>query len=180
MSDTDSNKSSFDDSSEYGGDSYEGQFQNDRTEHHSDESSSYCIAAQVDPNSKNKKYVRRVNPETKRNVRVEFFPTNTTPNMIIKHAMTGTYQGYDQKFFRVGTNDEDLFYSVIIATGELGQDPPTLFYDNPEQFERHFFTKVPQDSKDKWNVKKNRAMFQLNLRQINEAKRERRGVIIVK
>jgi hypothetical protein len=182
MSDTDSNKSPIDDSSEYDPDveSYDGQFINDRAEHHSDESSSYYFTAQVDPNSKNKKYVRRVNPETKRSVRVDFFPTSTTPSIIIKHAINGTYQGYDRHFFRVGTKDEDLFFSVILATGELGQNPPTLFYDNPEQYENHFFTKVPQKLKDAWNVKKNAALFQLNLRQINEANEERRGIILVK
>lgn len=180
MSDSDSYKSPFDDCSEQDGESFDGQFVNDRTEHHSDDSSSYYFATQADQNAKSKKFVRRVNPDTKRGVRVEFFPTSTTPNTIIKHAMTGTFQGYDRNFFRVGTKDEDLFFSVILATGELGQNPPTLFYDNPEQYEKHFFTKVPQNIKDGWNVKKNTALFQLNLRQIQERKDERRGGILVK
>jgi hypothetical protein len=181
MSETDTY---IDDSSEYDldhdGDSYDGQFVNDRTEHHSDDSSSYYFATPSDPNSKAKKYVRRVNPDTKKSVRVEFFPTNTVPNTIIKHAMTGAFQGYDRRFFRAGTKDEDLFFSVILATGELGQNAPTLFYDNPEQYEKHFFAKVPQKIKEKWEVKKNAAIFQLNLRQIKEARDERRGVITVK
>ena len=78
--------------------------------------------------------------------------------------MTGTFQGIDRDYFRVGTADEDLFFSVILATGEFGQNAPTLFYDNPEQYERHFFTKVSQKSKDMWTEKKNSAIIQLKSR----------------
>jgi hypothetical protein len=64
-----------------------------------------------------------------------------------------------------------------LATGELGQTAPVLFYDNPEQYERHFFTKVPQQLKDRWNEKRNTAMFNLRLRQLREANG---GVVLVK
>lgn len=180
MSDTDSYKSPEEDSSEfdqesasYGG----GPYVNERGDRHSEESSGYHISAQADPSSTNKKYVRRINPDTKKSVRVEFFPTKTVPNSGIKHAITGVLQNLDGRIFRAGTKDEDLFFSVILATGELGQNSPVLFYDSPEQYEWHFFTKVPQKAKDKWTEKKNSALYNLNVEQTREAKS---GVIVVK
>lgn len=181
MSETDSYKSQYDGSSDSdldqdGGSEY-GQFVNERGDRHSDESSGYHFTTKTDQNASVKRFVRRLNPETKKRVRVEFFPTGTTPNLIIKHAATGKFQGFNNQFFRVGTKDEDLFFSVILATGELGQNMSVLFYDNPEQYERHFFTKVSQKMKDTWNEKKNNAMFHFKLRQSNE---DNGGVIVVK
>jgi len=166
MSETDSYKSPFDDVSDYDPDQengyeYEGQYVNERGDRHSEESSGYYFAKKADPNSSNKKYVRRINPDTKKRTRIEFFPTNATPNTIIKNAITGTHQGLDGHYVRVGTEDEDLFFSVILATGELGQTSSILFYDTPEQYERHFFTKLSQSTKEQWTEKKNRALFQL-------------------
>jgi hypothetical protein len=185
MSETDSYKSPFDDSSEYdpdqdAGSEYDGQYVNERGDRHSEESSGYYFAAKTDPNSSNKKYVKRTNPETKKSTRVEFYPTSSTPNMIIKNAMTGTFQGLDGRFFKVGTADEDLFFSVILATGELGQNASTLFYDNPEQYERHFFTKLPQQIKEKWTEKNNNAMFHLRSRLRREESEANGGIILVK
>jgi hypothetical protein len=185
MSETDSYKSPFDESSEYdpdqdNGSDYDGQFVNERGDRHSDESSDYYFATKTDPNSSSKKYVRRINPDTKKNTRVEFFPTTPIPNAVIKNAITGAYQGSGVHFFRVGTFDEDLFFSVILATGELGQNPPTLFYDNPEQYERHFFTKVSQQIKDRWTEKKNGAMFHLKSRLRREESEMNGGVVLVK
>lgn len=183
MSETDSYKSHFDDSSEYNqdnGSEYEGQYVNERGDRHSDESSGYYFATKTDPNSSNKKHVKRINPDTKKNTRVEFFSTSSTPHMIIKNAMTGTFQGLDNRFFRVGTADEDLFFSVILATGELGQNASTLFYDNPEQYERHFFTKLPQEIKEKWAEKKNNAMVHLKSRLKREKSEANGGIILVK
>ena len=54
----------------------------------------------------------------------------------------------------VGTREEDLFFSVIIATGETGQEPATLFYDSPEQYEKHQFQELSQISKEEWYKKK--------------------------
>jgi hypothetical protein len=177
MSDAESRLSISDDFSETGNDC-EGQYVNERGDRHSDESSSYHLSEKADPNSKKKKYVRRFNPDLEKNVRVEFFPTNVTPNSGIKHAITGIYQSANGRYFRTGTKDEDLFFSVILATGELvGQHTPVLFYENPEQYERHFFTKLSQQIKNKWAEKNQLALSQYNLRITQE---ESRGIIVVK
>jgi hypothetical protein len=179
MSETDSYKSpEFDEASEFdqdAGSNDEGNYVNERGDRHSEDSSSYHISAQADRTSTNKKYVRRIHPETKMSMKIEFFPTNTAPNTIIKHAMTGMFQSDDGHFYRVGTKDEDFMFSVILATGEMGQTAPVLFYDSPEQYERHFFTKVTQQIKDKWNEKRDRAIYSYNLK----IKREQTGGSVV-
>ena len=158
MSESDSYKSpEVDNQSDYS-EFDETQFINERIDRHSDETSSYNHSEKADPKSINKKYVRRYNPRIKKMVRVEFFPTNPTPNSFIKHAMSGSVQYVDGKTLRSGTKDEDLFFSVILATGEIKTGAPVLFYDNPEQYERHFFAKVPQNIKDKWIKKRNAAL----------------------
>lgn len=143
-----------------------GVYENDRGDRYSEESSGYYVREQADPHSRNPKNVKRYNPAVHKNVRVEFFPTSSTPNSIIKNAMTGAFQGNGVRYFRAGSNDEDLFFSVILATGELCQEAPTLFYDNPEQYERHFMTKLPDANKSAWRIKNNSAIFRHKLEQI--------------
>jgi hypothetical protein len=175
MSETESYKSpEFDESSEF--DQEEEHFVNDRMDRYSEESSDYHVSAFVDPSSTNKKYVIRTSPVTKKPTRVYFFPSNSSPNSIIKHAMTGVFQSNGKGYYRVGTKDEDLFFSTLLATGEVGQTAPLLFYDNPEQYERHFFTKVSQEIKDKWTAKRDRALYFAN----RSAEKESSNVIEVK
>jgi hypothetical protein len=153
-----------------------GVYENERGDRFSEESSGYYVRETSDPTSRNPKYVKRLNPDTKKRVRVEFFPSSSVSNAPIKNAMTGAFQGTGARIFRVGSKDEDLFFSVILATGELGPDAPTLFYDNPEQYERHFMTKLPQAIKDKWTIKSNSAIFRLKL----EKPTNSAGVVLIK
>ena len=132
----------------------------------------------VDPASQNKQHAVRINPATNKRARVEFFPTLTTPNSRIKNAVSGAFQASDTRAFRVGTKDEDLFFSVIIATGEFGQTPPTLFYDNPEQYERHFFVKLSRDLKTRWSTKRDNALRKRHTDALT--KLDGGGVIVVK
>ena len=79
--------------------------------------------------------------------KIPFFETSTTPYMYIRDAVTGAQCAP----YRVGTLDEELFFSVILSTGELGQRGPfVLFYDNPEQYEKHMATKVSKETKHAW------------------------------
>jgi len=85
-----------------------------------------------------------------KHAKIPFYQTSTTPNMFIRDAVTGVRCAP----FRVGTADEDLFFSVILATGETGRrEPSVLFYDNPEQYERHFHTRVSAETKHAWMAK---------------------------
>ena len=84
---------------------------------------------------------------------VGFYVTPYTPGATIRNALTGIYQNY-----KVGRREEDLFYKVVMATGEgrdgkLSQDPNQLFYDYPEQYERHWGASVSEEAKSAWYEK---------------------------
>jgi hypothetical protein len=68
---------------------------------------------------------------------------------LIRNAVTGLR--YD---IFVGSKEESTLFKVTDATGYNGKkDPLTLFYDSPEQYEKHHFTNVSTESKQQW-VKK--------------------------
>lgn len=90
--------------------------------------------------------VRRV--VGRKTVKISFYETTNTPNHYIRNAVSGTVMPY-----RVSSADEDLFFSVLFATGETGQTAALLFYDNPEQYEQHFNVSLPTEGKDAWRVK---------------------------
>jgi hypothetical protein len=79
---------------------------------------------------------------------IAYFHTNSNPGSTIRNAVTGQYE----TGFKFGSANEDLFYKV-------GQMSPTssdlhiLFYDSPEQFEKHFRTTVSAEAKSRWSEK---------------------------
>jgi len=154
---------------------------NDRRERYDEPRGNYERKSKGDSTSTNKKCVQRVNPTTKSLVNVEFFPTKITPNFPIKNALTGVVQSFENRIFRVGTKDEDLFFSVILATGELKKQDgsPTLFYEHPDHYERHFFTKLPQQLKTDWEIKRNHALSKIRLQKA-PVETGTSGVILVK
>lgn len=78
---------------------------------------------------------------------ITFYETNNS-NPYCMNAITNWE--YSVKF---GSRDEDKLFSVILATGETGQTPPILFYDSPEEYERHFNTRVSKETKQRWHKK---------------------------
>ena len=69
----------------------------------------------------------------------------------IRNAETGQYYKY-----KVGSKDEDLFFKISLATGELKtrNGSNVLFYDSPEQYEKHLMVEVDEEIKERWVVKK--------------------------
>ena len=64
----------------------------------------------------------------------------------IRNAISGSYcHGH-----RVGSKQEDLYFKVSISTCELGRESVVLFYDTPEQYERHMYVTVEPESKQAW------------------------------
>ena len=83
--------------------------------------------------------------------RVKMFITVYETNFSNAFAMNAvTNIPYKVKF---GSKEEDSLFSVIIATGETGQTPLVLFYDSPEQYERHFFVELSAQTKQRWYKK---------------------------
>ena len=75
----------------------------------------------------------------------------------IRNAETGEYYKY-----KVGTMDEDLFFKVMISTGEVPSGPLTLFYDSPEHYERHQYLVLDNYIKKKWESKRQNRLDILN------------------
>ena len=68
------------------------------------------------------------------------------PGTTIINAVTGQkYPGHI-----VGKYDEDLYFSVMLCSGENGPNPVTLFYDSPAQYEKHFHQEISQKNKEEW------------------------------
>lgn len=82
-----------------------------------------------------------------RRVPVEFYMSRHNVGSLIRNAVSGI----KETNLRMGRIDEDAFFKVKFANGEFGQDcPGNLFYNSPEEYERHFYTTVSQSVKDKW------------------------------
>jgi hypothetical protein len=82
-----------------------------------------------------------------RSVQIEFYMSRHNVGSLIRNAVTG----FKENNLRMGRIDEDAFFKVKLANGEFGQDcPGSLFYNSPEEYERHFYTTVSQSIKDKW------------------------------
>jgi hypothetical protein len=82
---------------------------------------------------------------------IEFYTTKNSPGTMIRDAITGNR--YNE--YRVGRIHEHLFFKVKISTGELHNDAGVLFFDSPEQYEKHFknvYT-VSREDKEHWTNK---------------------------
>lgn len=71
------------------------------------------------------------------------------PGTPIVNAVTG--QKYPGHF--VGRFHEDLYFKVMLCSGENGPNPVTLFYDSPNQYEKHFQRKVSERNQNIWYKK---------------------------
>ena len=77
-----------------------------------------------------------------KNKYIEFY-TSGEAGKRIRNAITGIR--YNEK---VGSAQEDLFFK-----SKIGSHSGSLFYDSPEQFEKHMFVTVNSDIKEKWYSK---------------------------
>lgn len=75
----------------------------------------------------------------------------------IRNAETGEYYR-----FLVGSSNEDLFFKTMICSGIVSNGPLTLFYDTPEQYERHQNTKLDYTTKKRWQDKKQHRLDGVN------------------
>lgn len=83
----------------------------------------------------------------RKNVAVEFFVTRFIPGTLIRNAISGIRES---KMY-VGKNCEELYFKVGLSLPGMGSDRyGCLFYNSPEEYERHFHTTVAQSIKEKW------------------------------
>ena len=77
---------------------------------------------------------------------IEFYCTSFKPDSLIRNAISG-----ERYRWRVGkTLEESMFFSVILSTGELPDGPFALYYDSPEQYEKHQSVSLSAEVKQKW------------------------------
>lgn len=105
-----------------------------------------------------------------RNIPVEYYFTNDIPGSTIRNAVTG---GFDRGN-RFSRKEEDLYFKVVINDGPNTRH---LFYDGPDEFERHFFCSVSDETRNKWTTKV------VNARQrrvVDEEQKEQRRDVVVR
>ena len=90
-------------------------------------------------------------------IKTEVYSTAITPGTLIRDAITG----HKQANFHVGTWKEDLFFKVHETSGYIGNGAYILFYDSPEQYERHMKANISSSIKRKWTDKFARARDRL-------------------
>jgi hypothetical protein len=84
---------------------------------------------------------------------IEYYLTSNTPGSLARDGMTGGR--FD---VRVGSNDEHLLFKVGCAIGTPDNDLTFLFYNSPEDYEKHMFHPVSPEHKEAWKNKRAIAM----------------------
>jgi predicted 2-oxoglutarate/Fe(II)-dependent dioxygenase YbiX len=103
---------------------------------------------------------------------LEYYETSTTVDARIRNAVTGCrYKDDHPKLkYLVGSRQEDLFFKTAISNRDNVKNSPVfLFYDNPEQFEKHQRVTLSRPIKEKW-TKKNLECRLQNMRFCNNDK----------
>jgi hypothetical protein len=78
--------------------------------------------------------------------KTEVYSTSFIPGTMIRDAITGNK--YSNYF--VGSLDEELFFKVKDTSGYVGNGSFCLYYDSPEQYERHMKSTISVDVKKAW------------------------------
>jgi len=91
------------------------------------------------------------------NKKIEIYTSNGSGNHI-RDAETGEYLDYI-----VGSKDEDLFFKVMLATGECtsANGSYTLFYASPEHYANHLQCDVDPKSAVTWGEKRDARLLEL-------------------
>lgn len=88
------------------------------------------------------------------------FSTSYHRGSTIRNAATGYFESnyMGKPIYKVGSIDEDLFFRVSLSVNGSGPEPRKLFYDSPEQYERHFSATISNETKEKWANQYNNAL----------------------
>jgi len=81
--------------------------------------------------------------------KTEVYSTSFIPGTMIRDAITGHKYG---NYF-VGSLNEELFFKVKDTSGYVGSGSFCLYYDSPEQYERHMKSTVSVNVKKAWTDK---------------------------
>ena len=95
-----------------------------------------------------------------KNPNITGFSTSYHRGATIRNAATGYFESdyMGKPIYKVGSVDEDLFFRVSLSVNGIGPEPRKLFYDSPEQYERHFSAAISNETKEKWGKQYNIAL----------------------
>ena len=85
--------------------------------------------------------------------KIHLFETPNTLNHPIINASTGYTYMHTNPDYRVGSRHQDDLFSMKFITHEDKCPSYLLFYDNPEQCERHLCFTLDTSIKEAWNEK---------------------------
>lgn len=93
--------------------------------------------------------------EKKYRKKIEVYTSGARGNRI-RDAETGEYSNY-----LVGSKNEDLFFKVVLATGECksSNGSNTLFYSSPQHCESHLLYNVSPIVVSEWEEKRNARLY---------------------
>lgn len=91
------------------------------------------------------------------NKKIEIYTSSGTGNHI-RDAETGEYLNYI-----VGSSDEDLFFKVLLATGECtsANGSYTLFYASPQHYSNHLLCDVNPQVAAAWEEKRDARLIEI-------------------
>jgi hypothetical protein len=87
-------------------------------------------------------------PNGKKKISIELYSSGDTGSNI-RDAVTGQFYS-----FKVGSEHEDEFFKVCIATGEVQNQRRIFFFSSPNDYEKVFFTNLKEENKIAWNKKR--------------------------
>ena len=107
---------------------------------------------------KNDKNFFKIKSTNKSIPTINAWSTSILPGATIRNAITGylenDYMG--RPIYKVGTRNEELFFKANVSVNGITGEPRILFYDSPEQYERHFRTRLSDETKNVWREKYNK------------------------
>lgn len=92
-----------------------------------------------------------------KNISVELYVSGDTGNKI-RNAVTGF-----RSSSKVGSIEEDLYFKAKLVNGDVRKGLGNLFYDSPEQYEKHQFCILDQSIKEQWYKKQIQTKLQLKV-----------------
>jgi hypothetical protein len=94
-----------------------------------------------------------------KNKRIKVY-TSGSSGTKIRDAETGEFYPY-----KVGSKNEDIFFKVIIATGECNSanGSNTVFYCSPQHYENHLCSSVYPEIIAKWEAKRDARLKELKM-----------------
>ena len=91
--------------------------------------------------------------------RLEYYASSRIPGMPIRNAVTGIRE-YNMPIGSISI--EAQFFKVCYAANDSTNMPDTLYYDSPEQFERHMRCNVNSETKHTWKRKYDKHTIRYN------------------